>query len=180
MRLHKTSMKTITALLLLVAAFCPVSGQKAGVKWYNIEEAEKLAKENPKPLMVDTFTDWCGWCKKLDQDTFSNPVVAEILNTKFYPVKFDAEGKNPVTFQGQIFINDGKTGEAHQFAFALLRGQLSYPNLAFFNDKLQLLTNVPGYREPKEMEVLLSFIAEKAYDKQNYQEYEKGFTGKVK
>jgi thioredoxin-related protein len=172
-------MKKSLIILLLVTAGLNLSAQKNTVKWYSIEEAEKLAKTNPRPMVIDTYTDWCGWCKKLDQDTFSNSVIAEILNTKYYPVKFDAEGKYPVTFQGKNFINDGKSGAAHQLAIALLGGKLSYPNMVFINDQFQLLTNVPGYREPKEMEVLLSFFAEKAYEKQNFQDYEKDFKGKL-
>jgi thioredoxin-related protein len=170
--------KTLFLFFLILPGFL-LSGQKTTVKWYSIEEAEKLAKSNPRPMMIDTYTDWCGWCKKLDQDTFSNQVIAEILNTKFYPVKFDAEGKYPVTFQGKKFINDGKSGNANQLAVVLLSGQLSYPNLVFLNDQLQLLTNVPGYREPKEMEALLLFFAEKAYEKQNFQDYQKNFKGKI-
>ena len=154
-------------------------GQKTAVRWLTIQEAEKLAKANPRPLFIDTYTDWCGWCKKLDADTFSDPVIAEILNSKFYPVKFDAEGKQPVTFLGKTFVNDGKSGPTHQLAIALLQGQLGYPNLVFFNEKLQLLTNVPGYQKPKELEVLLSFIASKAYDTQKLEEYQKSFKGKV-
>lgn len=157
-----------------------VYGQNKKVKWYNIEEAQVMARQNPRPLFIDTFTDWCGWCKKLDQETFSNDIIAEILNTKFYPVKFDAEGKTPVTFQGQTFINDGKSGPSHQFAVALLKGQMSYPNLVFFNEKMQLLTNIPGYETPKQLELMLSFIAEKAYEKQNIQDFEKTFKGNVK
>jgi thioredoxin-related protein len=173
-------MKKIIILSVLVILALSAYGQKNQVKWYSIQEAEKLSKSEPRPLLIDTYTDWCGWCKKLDEDTFSNPVIAEILNTKFYPVKFDAEGKEAVTFQGMNFINDGKAGKAHQLAVALLKGQLSYPNIVFFNDKLQLLTNVPGYRAAKEMEVLLSYFAEKAYDKQTFPDYEKGFKGLVK
>jgi thioredoxin-related protein len=170
--------KGLFIFVLLISGLI-VSAQKTTVKWYSIEEAEKLARTNPRPMIIDTYTDWCSWCKKLDQDTFSNSVIAEILNTKYYPVKFDAEGKYPVTFQGKSFINDGKSGAAHQLAIALLGGKLSYPNMVFINDQLQLLTNVPGYREPKEMEVLLSFFAEKAYEKQNFQDYEKAFKGKI-
>jgi thioredoxin-related protein len=172
-------MKKILFIFLLVLPGFIISAQKAAVKWYTIEEAEKLARENPRPMVIDTYTDWCGWCKKLDQDTFSNSVISEILNTKFYPVKFDAEGKSPVTFQGKKYINDGKSGPTHQLTTALITSQSGYPNLVFLNDQLQLLTNVPGYREPKEMEVLLSFFANKAYEKQNFQDFQKTFKGKL-
>lgn len=167
-------------LILLAVTVTPfISAQSGQVKWYTIQEAEKLVKTNPRPLVIDTYTDWCGWCKKLDQETFSNPVIAEILNTKFYPVKFNAEGKEPVMFLGRNFVNDGKSGKSHQLAIALLQGQMSYPNLVFFNEKMQLVTNVPGYREAREMEVLLSFFADKAYEKISFQDYGKVFKGKV-
>jgi thioredoxin-related protein len=172
-------MKKLNIILVIILSVTAAFGQKTQVKWYSIQEAEKLAKANPRPLLIDTYTDWCGWCKKLDADTFSDPVIAEILNTRFYPVKFDAEGKQPVTFLGKTFVNDGKSGPTHQLAIALLQGQMGYPNLVFFNEKLQLLTNVPGYQKPKEMETLLSFFASKAYESQKFDEFQKSFKGKT-
>jgi thioredoxin-related protein len=153
-----------------------------GIKWYTIQEAEKLYKQAPRPMFVDTYTDWCGWCKKMDKDTFTNSVIADILNNKFYPVKFDAEGKESVTFLGTTFINDGKSGNAHQLAVALLNGQLSYPTVVFLtprtDGKLDV-SPVPGYKQPKEMEILLSFFADKAYQSQKWEDYSKNFKGKV-
>lgn len=170
-----------TIILIIAFTFSVLAfPQQNKIKWYSIEEAEKLIKENPRPIFIDAFTDWCGWCKKLDQDTFSNPVITEILSTKFYPVKFDAEGKDSVAFQGKTYINDGKAGKAHQLAVAMLKGQLSYPTVVFLNEKGQLLAPVPGYREPKEMEVLLSFFSEKAYEKQKWEDFQKSFQGRVK
>ncbi len=155
--------------------------EAAPVKWYTIQEAEDLIKKSPRPIFIDTYTDWCGWCKKMDRDTFTNSVIADILNNKFYPVKFNAEGKEEVTFMGQKYINDGKSGNAHQLAIALLQGQLSYPTVVILtpaNGKFSA-SPIPGYRPPKDMEVVLSFFADKAYETQKYDEFQKSFKSRI-
>ena len=174
--MKKTILYISIAMLSVVCAY----GQKAQVKWYTIQEAEKLVQKSPRPLLVDTYTDWCGWCKRLDSETFTNPVIAEMLNTEFYPVKFNAEGRDPVTFQGTTFVNDGKSGPSHQLAVAMLRGQMSYPNLVFFNEKIQLITNVPGYKTPAELEVILQYMADRAYETQKFPDYQQTFKSKIK
>jgi thioredoxin-related protein len=172
-------------LIISITAFCqsPAPAETSKVKWYTLQEAEKLTRQDPRPMFIDTFTDWCGWCKKMDKETFTNSVISEILNNRYYPVKFNAEGKDSITFFGQKFINDGKSGNTHQLAVALLNGQLSYPTVVFLipqkDGKFQV-SQVPGFKQPKDMEVLLSYFADKAYTSQSYDDFQKTFQGKVK
>jgi len=182
--MKKSILTAILVITVLSAGAQSTGGTNSStVKWYTIQEAEKLNRENPRPIFVDTYTDWCGWCKKMDKDTFTNAVISDILNNKFYPVKFNAEGTESVTFLGQTFINDGKAGKAHQLAVALLHGQLSYPTVVFIvptKEGQPSASPVPGYRDPKDMEVLLSFFADKAYISKSFDDYQKNFQGRVK
>ena len=81
----------------------------------------------------------------------------------------------------QTYINDGKYGKAHQLAVALLQGQLSYPTVVFLTkqDNKFSASPVPGFRQPREMEVLLSFFANKAYETQGWEDFQKTFKGKI-
>jgi thioredoxin-related protein len=137
---------------------------QAEVKWYTLEEAMALNQQAPRKIFIDVYTDWCGWCKVMDKKTFSNPVIAKILNDEFYAVKFDAEQSESVTFKGREFkfVASGRKGY-HELAAALLQGRMSYPSVVFLDEELNLLTPVPGYRPPSQMEPMMRFFADNAY-----------------
>lgn len=179
-------MKKIVVFSLICATMISVVQAQlklpAKVKWYTIEQAVEMQKKEPRKIMIDVYTDWCGWCKKMDAETFDHPVIAEYLNTNFYPVKFNAESKEPITFAGKKFINEGQGGRSsHQFAIALLQGQMSYPSIAYLTEKLEPIGAIPGYYTAKDFEPLIKYIEEDKYKSNvSFEDYKKNFAGKVK
>lgn len=137
------------------------------INWMTFEEAEKAIKKNPKKVFVDVYTDWCGWCKRLDQATFSDKRVADLMNDEFYAIKFDAQHPDPITLGGKEFANpnfDPKQPKrarnaTHQLA-QKYRAQ-SYPTVLFLNHKMELVQALPGFRTADQFLPILQQIAQK-------------------
>ena len=130
--------------------------------------------------MVDLFTDWCGWCKKMDKTTFENPVIIRYINDNYYPVKFNAEQAEELEFEGKKykFVNQGRRGY-HEFAAALTQNQLSYPTYVFMNEDIQLLQVIPGYQEAKSFEYIINFFGGNFYQSVPWTKFEKEFQSKL-
>ncbi|MDR1985284.1 MAG: DUF255 domain-containing protein [Prevotellaceae bacterium] len=164
--------KQIFSVLILLITGCTLNAQDATkIKWYTANEAFELQKKEPKKILMDVYTDWCGWCKRMDALTFTNPKVVEYLNKYYYCVKFNAEGKESVIFDGTTFVNDGKYGKSHSFAVTILQGKMSYPSIAYFNEKSQLLTSVPGYLTPEQILPILTYFGEDSYKTKDFQTF---------
>ena len=144
------------------------------INWMTFEEAVKLNETSPKKIFIDVYTDWCGWCTKMDQTTFIDPSVVEYMNENYYAVKFDAEQTEPIEFMGYTFVNQNPSGArkgTHQLAQALLQGKMSYPSYVFMNEKNQVLTIVPGYAQAKDFLPILKFFGSDAYMTTNWEKY---------
>ncbi|WPP50018.1 thioredoxin family protein [Catalinimonas niigatensis] len=140
------------SLLISVSSFTepPVKDKpEKGINWVTIEEAQELSKEKPKKVIMDVYTDWCGWCKKMDKTTFADEEVVEYVNKHFYAVKFHAEKNESFDFKGQEFTNP-------QFTKALRVS--GYPTVVFFAEDFSKFQPVSGYRQADEfLKMLESF-----------------------
>ena len=165
----------INKLLLITFFTAFATIVNAQVKWLTFEEAVAKAQIDPKPIFIDVYTDWCGWCKKMDAATFNNEKVAKVLQNDFYPVKFNAEQKESIEFNNHTFqfVASGRNGY-NELAVALLDSKLSYPSVVFLNEKMERITILPGYRGPDEFYPILTFIGSGSYKTQSFEEYQKG------
>ncbi|WP_299761736.1 thioredoxin fold domain-containing protein [uncultured Pontibacter sp.] len=152
------------------------ASKSAKIQWLSIEEAAARMKEEPRKVVIDVYTDWCGWCKKMDKSTFTDPEVAQLVNDHFYAVKLDAEGKEPITLNGQTF-SFKPAYKSHELAVALLQGQMSFPTTVYLDENMNMLAPVPGYLDAKNFSRILRYFGENHHQKMNFQEYEKQAKG---
>lgn len=165
-------------MLLTVGA---VNSQQ--INWMTMDEALAAQKENPKKIFMDVYTTWCGPCKMLDKNTFSDKSVIEYVNKNYYAVKFNAEGNEPVTYQDFTYTNpryqEGRKGRNSQHLLAHALKVNAYPTVVFFKENGDLIQAVPGYRTPKQLEIFLKMIHTDDYLKvttnEAWEAYQKDF-----
>ncbi len=138
--------------LVLLGFSAKAQGQ---INWMKFEEAIEANSKDPKMLLVDVYTNWCGWCKKMDKETFTDPKVIEHVNANFYAVKLNAENTE------RSFEFMGKTYNEAQMAAAMR--VRSYPNFVLIEPKLQNIAQLPGYRNPEAFLTGLDDLIEKAF-----------------
>ena len=162
----------LTAVFVLTALLA--NAQE--VNWISFEEALALNEKSPKPILVDLYTDWCGWCKKMDATTYKNDVIVKYINDNYYAVKMDGEGREDITYQGKTFkfVQQGRS-KYHELAAAILKGKMSYPSTAFFNAEQQLVQTVPGYLTEQRFEKILAYFSGGHYNSTPWADFEKNF-----
>lgn len=164
---------SILAFLLLTNNFANAqSNQRSLTKpqWLPFEAAVALQGAEEKPILIDIYTDWCGWCKKLDQTTYTDSALVNYLNKHFRLVKHNAESKDSIVFRGKVFkyVPEYK---ANELALSLLSGKMSYPSTVFLDENFGIVTIAPGYMQAKEMLKIAQFVAEKAYLNTTWEQY---------
>ena len=179
-------MKKITILFIFLSIGV-VSAQE--IKWMSMNEALEAQAKNPKKIFIDMYTAWCGPCKMLDRNTFSNPDVIAFINKNFYAVKFNAEGNEVVNYKGKVYQNPKydpakakKRNSAHQFSRFM--GVNAYPTVLFIDESGNLINRVKGYRTPPQLEIYLKLFGTDLWKsittQEAYQEYLDNFTPQFK
>ena len=166
-------MKKVVFIVAFLFFAMHISAQE--INWVSFEEAVELQKKNPKKIMMDVYTNWCGPCKMLDKNTFHNKDVVDYVNKNYYAVKFNAEGDESINFKEKTYTNPGydpakanKRNSVHQLArYYSIR---SYPSIVFISEDSVFLTSVIGYKKPQQLELYLKLFNDGDYKDFNGQD----------
>src|SRR6478752_1236460 len=116
----------IAVIVITSSSFMAKPPKTEKIKWLTLSELQEAYKKQPKPILFDIYTDWCGWCKVMDRDTYQKDNVAEYINKQYYAVKFNAESKDSVVL-GSKKYGYNPAYKSNELAVYLLFGQMSYP-----------------------------------------------------
>jgi uncharacterized protein YyaL (SSP411 family) len=142
--------KTIFAFSLLIAALLFSNSTNAQeLKWYGFNEGYTKAKAENKLMLIDIYTEWCGWCKQMDKTTYSNADVIKLVNKDFIAIKLNPEVNAQYTYNGKQY-----TGQ--QLVDVLTNNKLTgYPSSCFGFPKSNKTYMEVGYQDKDEMSQLL-------------------------
>jgi thioredoxin-related protein len=148
-----TLLPAALALLLLL----PPGARAAGdLRWRAFDAGLEEARAAKRPVLVDVYTDWCGWCKRMDRDVYARADVRDYLARRFVTVKLDAEGTAAARYEGRAHTG---TTLARRFKVT------GYPTTVFLRADGGHLVNVPGYIPPERFLTLLRYVGEGAMER---------------
>lgn len=160
-------MRLTAAMVALTCLFLTAPSQNSvashgQLEWLSFDEAMLRAEREDKHVLMDVYTDWCGWCKTMDAKTYGDSRVTGYLNERFILIKLNPETDGNVTYKG-------KTYSAGYFSQAI--GVNGYPATAFFESNADMVTLVPGYVEADEFLRILEYISDKYYLKMSFPDF---------
>ena len=139
--MKKLSIVLALAFIIVSNSFKPADE----IKWMGFDEGYAMAKKKKKVMLIDVYTDWCGWCKRMDKDAYAKSEVAALVSKDFVAIKFNPEIPASYTFDGNKF-----TGR--ELAGALSDNKLnSYPTTIFVQPKSKTKKMIVGYRNAEQM-----------------------------
>jgi uncharacterized protein YyaL (SSP411 family) len=137
-------------LVVLIVSLSSFKTSEHGFEWQQWNQGFIKAKQEGKIALIDTYTDWCGWCKKMDRDTYEDSAIIARINKDFIPIKFNPE------LAGEYALGDTMvSGRALLTAMSKDGKSTGYPTTFFYLPKQNRMYQYPGYMDANKFGKLL-------------------------
>jgi len=151
------TLATLSLLLLAPGAgSTPRAAAPATLKWQSWDAGLRAAVKARRPILVDVYTDWCGWCRRMDGDVYRRADVRDYLAQRFVTIKLDAEAADEASYEGRMYTSS---------SLASYFRVTGYPTTIFLKSDGAHLANVPGYVPADRFLLLLRYVGEGAMDR---------------
>jgi thioredoxin-related protein len=158
----KVIIGTVVIASVVAMVFLSNGGSAVEREWLGYSDAIQKAGITKRVILVDVYTDWCGWCKKMDRDVYADSDVQAVLGEYFVTAKLDAESATKHPFQGQ---------SASEREIAKAFGITGYPTTLFLTEDGEAITILPGYIPKETFLRVLEYIHTHAYETQSWEEF---------
>jgi len=145
----------LPAALLALTALVPAAFA-AEISWRGWNEGLSEAASSKRPVVVDVYTDWCGWCKRMDRDVYARQDVRDYLAKNYVAVRLNAEAAGRARYENRDYT---PSSLAQRFRVS------GYPTTIFLRANGEHLVNVPGYIDADRFKLMLRYFGEGAYDR---------------
>jgi thioredoxin-related protein len=175
-------MRLLGLLCTLIPFLAQSQAATTEINWITWSEVEAKMEKEPRKVLVDVYTNWCGPCKIMNKTTFQDPETVAYINKHYYAIKFNAESPDEINFKGNVYKNEGydpnRSGRnsTHDLtkAIAPANGRIAYPTIVYMDENFQILAPVQGLQRPEQIMPILSFFGEDIYKEKTWEEYTNG------
>lgn len=124
------------------------------IEWVSIEDGLRQANESGKKVLVNVYTDWCDFCKKMTNTVYPDSTVRASVYDHFVSVGLNAESEKVVRYQGEMLTEK---------ELARKLGIRSYPTMLFLNPDGELILQSNGYMPANDFNRMLMYMGSNAY-----------------
>ena len=133
--------------------------------WKPVAEAVELAEADGRLLLVHAYTVWCGWCARMDRETYADDAIQAYLAEHYVSTRLDLESDEVVPFF-EYEVPMRVLGDALQIS--------GTPTSVFVDSDGSLITKMPGFVPADQFLLALQYVREEAYELQSFEEFIEG------
>ena len=171
----KNRYKCILLLFIITLLTCSFVGLAAAspgeeanqnhdiLKWLSYDQALTKSKIENIPTLIYFYSDNCGWCRKLEDETFKNQEVKELMNRDFAIVKINSNSSN-------VVVSDKGKSTEKQLSQEFYQVRAN-PTIWFLNSNEERIAPLPGYAPAEDFISVLHYIRGGYYRDYTFPEY---------